>query len=250
MGSTDIALGSVAEKQDFLQDVYNFFFEPKVGSVLTVVNVFLVMLCAVLMGLIIAFGYMIVNKKEGYSRYFLTALVVLPALIAVIIMMIGSNIARAFSLGGVFALIRFRSEPGNPRDITYICITMASGLACGTGFIGFGFIISLLVSVVIIILHFAGFGKSKKDTLLLKIVVPEDIDFESAFNEVFSRYTVFNKLDRIKTADFGALYQLQYKLALKDPSKKKEFLDELRAINGNLTVGLFDMAYAEGRKTF
>lgn len=233
-----------------LQQIYDFFFSPTVGSVLTVPSVLLTMSCAIVMGILIALGYMLVNKKDGYSRYFLTALIVLPALIAIIIMMIGSNIARAFSLGGVFALIRFRSEPGNPRDITYICITMAAGLACGTGFIGIGFIITLLVSLVIIVLHFAGFGKPKKETLVLKIVVPEDVDFGTAFEEIFSEYTLFHKLDRIKTADFGALYQLQYKTALKDPNAKKEFLDALRTVNGNLTIGLFDMAYAEGRKTF
>lgn len=233
-----------------LQQIYDFFFEPTVGSVITVPNVLLNMLCAVTMGLIISVGYIIVNKRDGYSRYFLTALTVLPALIAIIIMMVGSNIARAFSLGGVFALIRFRSEPGNPRDITYICITMASGLACGTGFVGVGFIISVVVSLVIIVLHFAGFGRPRTQTLVLKIIVPEDIDFETALDDVFGRYTRFHKLVRVKTADFGALYQLQYKTALKDPDTKKEFMDALRAANGNLTVTLSDMAYEEGRKTF
>ena len=233
-----------------LQSIYDFFFAPTVGAVLTVPGVVISMLCAVVMGVVIALGYIFVNKKDGYSSYFITALVVLPAIIAVIIMMIGSNIARAFSLGGVFALIRFRSEPGNPRDITYICITMAAGLACGTGFLGIGFILTLVISLVVIILHFTGFGKTKTDAMVLKIVVPEDVDFETAFEEIFEKYTHFHKLDRVKTADFGALYQVQYKTALKDISLKKEFIDELRTVNGNLTIGLFDMAYAEGRKTF
>ena len=233
-----------------LQSIYDFLFAPTVGAPLTVPGVIVSTLLAVLMGVIIALGYIFVNKKDGYSSYFITALVVLPAIIAVIIMMIGSNIARAFSLGGVFALIRFRSEPGNPRDITYICITMAAGLACGTGFIGIGFILTVIISLVVIVLHFTGFGKAKSDAMVLKIVVPEDVDFETAFEEIFDKYTRFHKLDRVKTADFGALYQVQYKTALIDINRKKEFIDELRTVNGNLTIGLFDMAYAEGRKTF
>ena len=241
---------TVSESQQTLQNIYDFFFSPKVGGVMTVSGTLLILLCALVMGLIISLGYMFANKKDGYSAYFVTALTVLPAVIAIIIMMIGSNIARAFSLGGVFALIRFRSEPGNPRDITYICITMAAGLACGTGFVGFGFIATVVISAVIIVLQLIGFGKPKTGALLLKVVVPEDIDFQTEFDIVFKKYTKFYKLDVVKTADFGALYQVQYKLALKDPEHKKEFIDEIRAINGNLNVGLFDMAYIEGRKTF
>ena len=248
--TVDAAEQTATQTNQTLQNIYNFFFEPKVGGVVTVQGTLLILLCALVMGLIISLGYMFANKKDGYSAYFVTALTVLPAVIAIIIMMIGSNIARAFSLGGVFALIRFRSEPGNPRDITYICITMAAGLACGTGFVGFGFIATLVISAVLIVLQLVGFGKPKTGALLLKVVVPEDIDFQNEFNTVFEKYTKFYKLDVVKTADFGALYQVQYKLALKDPSCKKEFIDELRAINGNLSIGLFDMAYIEGRKTF
>ena len=155
-------------------------FIPSVGLSLTVSSMLITMLFAILIGVIIAGGYMLVNRRDGYSSYFVTALLVLPAVIAIIIMMIGSNIARAFSLGGVFALIRFRSEPGNPRDITYICVTMAAGLASGTGYIGYGVIFAGFITLVLIIINAVGFGKPNEKAMMLKITIPEDLDFENA----------------------------------------------------------------------
>lgn len=225
-------------------------FTPTIGASLTVSGVLISLGFALLLGFVISLGYIAVNRRNGYSSYFVTSLLILPAVISVIILMIGSNIARAFSLGGVFALIRFRSEPGNPRDITYVCVTMAAGLACGTGYIGYGVIFTLLITLVFIIVNALGFGTHKNSAVVLKVTVPEDIDFETAFDEIFKEYTKYHKLDRVKTADFGALFQLQFRTELKDDSKRKEFIDALRTVNSNLTVSMSNIAYEEGRKTF
>ena len=228
----------------------DFLFSTTVGSAPTVVNLIAVLISSAILGLIIAAGYMFVTKNEGFSPYFVTALIILPAVISVIIMMIGSNIAKAFSLGGVFALIRFRSEPGNPRDITYICITMAAGLACGTGYIGYGLIFVLFVMVLLLIINAVGLGSSSKNRHMLKITVPEDFDFENVFDDVFEKYTENHKLDKIKTADFGSLYQLQYGVKLKKGVNSKDFLDEIRVLNANLNVSMSTALYELSRKTF
>lgn len=233
-----------------MPELLNKFFTPTVGASLTIGSVLTAVGFSLLMGIIIALGYIFVNRKDGYSSYFVTSLAVLPAVIAIIILMIGSNIARAFSLGGVFALIRFRSEPGNPRDITYVCVTMAAGLSCGTGYIGYGMIFTVIITLVMIVIAALGFGKQKNAVVMLKITVPEDIDFETAFDDIFDKYTKYHKLDRVKTADFGALYQIQFRTELKDNSTKKQFVDELRTVNSNLTVSMSNIAYEEGRKTF
>lgn len=233
-----------------MQQFIDNLFTASVGTQLTISSVLITLAFAIISGLIISSGYMIVNRKDGYSSYFITSLLVLPAVIAIIIMMIGSNIARAFSLGGVFALIRFRSEPGNPRDITYICVTMAAGLACGTGYIGYGIIFVILITLILILINLINFGKPKANAMMLKITIPEDLDFENAFEDVFKKYTKFHKLDRVKTADFGSLYQIQFTTALKDTTRQKEFLDEIRTINANLTVAMSSIVYEEGRKTF
>lgn len=221
-----------------------------VGMTLEITNVMRSLIFAFIAGALIAISYYIVTHNEGRSAYFVTSIIVLPAVIAILIMMVGSDIARAFSLGGVFALIRFRSEPGNPRDITYICITMAAGLACGTGYIGFGLLFVLIICAVLIIIKFVGIANQKSPDMLLKVTVPEDADFESMFNEVFDKYTRYHTLERVKTADFGALYQLWFRVKLKNENAKKEFVDDLRVLNSNLTISLSSAIYEEGKKTF
>ena len=157
-----------------------------VGTMLNVPNVLKATGFALLAGVLIALSYFIATRKEGKSAYFITSLIVLPSIISMIIMMVGSDIARAFSLGGVFALIRFRSEPGNPRDITYVCLTMAAGLACGTGYIGFGLLFVIIICIVFVVIKLVGVGAQNTSDMLLKVTVPEDADFETMFSEAIS----------------------------------------------------------------
>lgn len=63
---------------------------------------------------------MIACKKDGYNKNFIIGLVLLPAIVSVVILLIGSNVARAFSMAGAFALVRFRSAPGNAKDIAVV----------------------------------------------------------------------------------------------------------------------------------
>ena len=233
-----------------MKTFFESLFQPSVGAALSVQSVLVTIAFALICGIIVSLGYLLVCRKTGYSTYFVTSLVVLPVVISIIIMLIGSNIARAFSLGGVFALIRFRSEPGNPRDITYIAITMAAGLACGTGYIAYGVLFTVIIVIVCFLLELIGLGKHKNSAIILKITVPEDLDFERAFESVFEKYTKYHKLDRVKTADFGALYQIQFSTELKDDNQKKEFVDAIRTVNSNLTVSMSGILYEEGRKTF
>lgn len=233
-----------------MKEFFEDLFTASVGTSITWQSFLITMAFSLVCGVILALGYMLITRKEGNSSYFIAAMTILPSIIAVIIMLVGSNIARAFSLGGVFALTRFRSEQGNPRDIACIAITMAVGLACGTGYIAYGVLFSVLITIVLIIIKLIGFGETDENAMMLKITMPEDLDFENAFEEVFEKYTKYHKLDRVKTADFGSLYQIQFTTALKDGVVQKEFLDEIRTINSNLNVAMSSIVYEEGRKTF
>ena len=88
-------------------------------------------LVAVVIGLVIAFVYTLVSKKDGYNKSFIIGLALLPAIVAAVILLVGSNVARAFSMAGAFALVRFRSAPGSAKDISVVFFAMATGLACG-----------------------------------------------------------------------------------------------------------------------
>jgi hypothetical protein len=194
---------------------------------------------AFILGFIVSFVYSRTQKgKRKLSQSFIITLVMLPAVVTVIILLVGNNVARAFSLAGAFSIIRFRSAPGDAKDITYVLFAMAIGLAAGMGFILYSVIVGLALCLVISLLEFFKYGLPKSRELMLKITVPEDLDFPNAFDGVLEKYTASANLRRIKTADLGSLYELCYGVTVKDGVNEKDFIDELRCRNGNLNITL------------
>jgi hypothetical protein len=176
--------------------------------------------------------------KKSYTQNFSLTLVLVPALIAIIILLIGSNVARAFSLAGAFSIIRFRSAPGDPKDIGYVLFTMAAGLACGVMFYGYAILFTAVLCLLMVILHITKFGEKTTSQKLLKITIPEDLDYEGVFDEIFEKYTTQYTLAKVKTMDLGSLYQLVYVIDMENKTNQKEFLDAIRCRNGNLNIVL------------
>lgn len=208
------------------------------GASFTLSNVLIVLIASIILGLGIGFVYIITHKKEGYSSSFPITLVMLPVIISIIILLVGNNVARAFSLAGAFSIIRFRSAPGNPKDISYVFFTLAVGLALGMGFVGYAVIFTVILCAVMIILEYAGFGVERGNIMKLKITIPEDLNFDKLFDDLLSENSSNWKLINVKTRDFGALYELTYRLSLKEDVNQKKFIDELRTRNGNLNISL------------
>lgn len=178
------------------------------------------------------------SNKGGYSQNFSLTLVIIPTVIAIIVLLIGSNVARAFSLAGAFSIIKFRSVPGDPKDISYVLFTMAAGLACGVGFYGYAVLFTIFLCLLMFVLNVFNFGAKKASQKLLKITIPEDLDYEGAFYDIFEKFTVNHELIKVKTTDLGSLFQLVYVVTMDNRLSQKEFLDELRCRNGNLNITL------------
>ena len=124
------------------------------------------LLTALVLGLLIGIAYMIACKKDGYNKNFIIGLVLLPAIVSVVILLIGSNVARAFSMAGAFALVRFRSVPGSAKDIAIVFFAMASGLACGLGYVTFACVFVVIMIVILILLTVFNFAQPHTDIKL------------------------------------------------------------------------------------
>lgn len=196
------------------------------------------MLSALGLGLLISLHYIWTNKNKSYDRSFVLTLVMLPVIISVIILLIGNNVARAFSLAGAFSLIRFRSAPGDPDDIAYVFFTLAIGLACGMGYIGYGAVFAVVLILAMTLINSSGYGISKNSKMTLKITVPEDVDYQGLFDDIFQKNGVLWELQRVKTTEFGTLFELVYVISMEANINHKTFIDELRCRNSNLTVNL------------
>ena len=189
-------------------------------------------------GAIISLTYMKTHEKGKHSQNFALTIVLLPAIIATIIMLIGSDIAKAFSLAGAFSIIRFRSAPGDPKDIAYVLFSMATGLAAGVSLYAFSILFSVILCSVMFVLNKINFGGTDTSIKKLKVIIPEDLDYESTFNPLFDDYTDDYTLTHVKTSAMGSLYQLTYDISIKKSVDIKSFMDEIRIRNGNLNISL------------
>ena len=201
---------------------------------------------SLLMGLFISLIYLFAARKQNGSRNFAISMVILPLIISIVILLVGSNVARAFSLAGVFSLIRFRSAPGDAKDITIIFLAMVAGLASGMGFIALGFLLIFLGGGVLILLYQLGYGQERGSLKELRITVPEDLNYQDAFNEVLGEYAEKYALQKVKTTNLGSYFELTYQIQVKKEADEKAFIDALRCRNGNLKIALGVVAEQTG----
>ena len=209
------------------------------ASTLSTTSVLLCSIAAIVLGIIISLVHMFCGK---HSKNFAITLAVLPFLVSTVIIMVNGNLGTSVAVLGAFSLVRFRSIPGNSREIASVFLAMAIGLAVGMGQIIFASFLTVVASLVTIILSKTSFGSKKKVEKKLKIVIPEDLDFTGVFDDIFNKYMNNQKLEKVKTTNLGSLYELTYNVELKENVNEKELIDELRCRNGNLNIilGLFD----------
>jgi len=200
------------------------------------------MVTSLFLGVVIAFVHMFTTK---YSKNFVITLSVLPVMVQVIIMMVNGNLGTSVAVLGAFSLIRFRSVPGNSREIVSIFFAMAIGLAVGMGHILFAIMITAIVSIMLIILSKTKFGEINTLERKLKITIPEDLDYSNVFDDIFEKYTKTTRLERVKTTNMGSLFELTYGVVINNSINEKEFIDELRCRNGNLNISLLRTEYNE-----
>ncbi|OJG28306.1 hypothetical protein RU98_GL001554 [Enterococcus caccae] len=152
-------------------------------------------------------------------------------------MLVNGNLGTGVAVLGAFSLIRFRSVAGGAREITSIFWSMGIGLATGMGFVGYIVLFSITIAFFLLILNTIHFGeKQKVAEREIKITIPEDLDYPDLFDDLFQHYTYAASLDSVKTTNMGSLYELRYRVTLKDNRKEKELMDAIRVRNGNLTI--------------
>jgi hypothetical protein len=210
------------------------FFNVNVTSEMPPLNSFLLCtVCSLIYGFAAAMLYMFRNK---YSKSMALTLVLLPVTVQVIIMAVNGNIGTGIAVAGAFSLVRFRSVPGNARDICSLFFAMALGLVTGMGFLFYAFIFLLMFAAVSLLLIFVRFGHGETNIRVMRIIIPENMDYDGLFDDVFEKYTASFDLEKVKTTNMGSLYELTYLVRLKSSSVPKEMIDELRCRNGNLNI--------------
>lgn len=216
MSTTDLIFGSIIT-----------------NSTVTGASFLIATVCSLVIGVFIAFMYTI---KNSYSKSYIITLALLPAIVQMVIMMVNGNIGAGVAVADTFSLVRFRSAPGTGKEITSIFLAMAVGLATGMGYIGLAAIFAVIITLANLLLIGSGFGSGSSEEKTLKITVPEGLDFEGIFDDIFARYTKKAELCEVKTSGMGSLYKLNYSIVMRDRASTKGMIDEMRQRNGNLEI--------------
>ncbi len=180
----------------------------------------------------IALTYFFTHKGKLNNEMFLTILI-LPLVVAMIIYTIGSNVAGAFSLSGIFSIVRFRSEQASFKDITYILFCVAIGLASATGFYFEGLIFTIIAIIVLLGFYF------KSNTTIqaqLDITIAEGMQNSNEINKIIDKYCKSRNMKTVRTRDLGSLYEYKYMITYNEGLDLQDMIDELRIINSNLPI--------------
>ncbi|ALS00689.1 cell division protein FtsZ [Enterococcus silesiacus] len=201
---------------------------------LSIKQLLLCIVTSIMLGLLVACIHM---YRNVYSKNFVITLAVLPVLVQLVIMLVNGNLGTGVAVLGAFSLIRFRSVAGGAREITSIFWSMGIGLATGMGYVSYIAIFSVIIACFLVFLNTIHFGeKQKVAEREIKVTIPEDLDYPDLFDDLFQQYAYTSSLDSVKTTNMGSLYELRYRITLKDSQTEKELMDAMRVRNGNLTI--------------
>lgn len=218
-----------------VSNLFKGIFDSDLTSVISVTDFFLCIGTALLIGLIFA-GMYIYHTRS--SKSFVVTLALLPATVCMVIMMVNGNVGAGVAVAGAFSLVRFRSAPGSAKEIGAIFLAMAAGLITGMGYLAYAILFSVIMTVIYIV--YTEIERKSKDRgslyKTLHITIPEDLDYDEVFEEIFKEYTSESELIQVKTTNMGSMFRLTYNITLLSDASVKEMINKLRCRNGNLEI--------------
>ena len=217
-------------------------FDSIYTSIVTANQFFIMTAASLVSGLI--YAWLMSFKIRSSKRYFLV-ISIMPFIVSAVITFVNGNIGAGVAIGGAFGLIRFRSAQGSADELATILIAMGSGIAFGMGYIGYGVVILLGMAVYYFVVSYLPIFEHKTFTQekLLRITIPESLEYTNVFDETFSHYLKSYENVGVKTTGMGSMFRLSFKIKMKDIAEEKEFIDELRTKNGNLEISI--LPYSE-----
>ena len=208
-------------------------FDSIIGTQITLQSFLICTAVSLVLGLGVALLSRVKNRTtKGYA----ICLALLPAVVEVVIMLVNGNIGAGLGVAGAFGLVRFRSAQGTARDIAMLFFTVAIGLATGMGYVLLAALFFVIVGAALLVYSLTNLVGNEDRDRLLRIQIPESLDYDGLFDDLLAEYTTDHKLIQVKSTNLGTIYELQYDVRLKSAAIPKEFLDQIRCRNGNLNV--------------
>lgn len=220
-------------------DISSFFSLVTDSSELfTVQDVVLTIVLSFVLSMIIGWTYRTTHQSVVYSQSYVQTLVLMGMVVSIVMLIIGSNIARAFALVGALSIVRFRNAIKETRDVGFIFYAMAIGMACGTRFYLLATIATFIISGLVWLMTRTNMFAKDAAPLFLKIRLPGDMPYATLFDDVFDRYVNRHELVAIETVQAGTLVELAYSVELKRNADPQAFMAALGELNDHNKVVL------------
>jgi uncharacterized membrane protein YhiD involved in acid resistance len=208
------------------------------SSISGVENVALVLLLAFCIGHIIGWIYIWTHAGLSYSQMFASSLLVLPIIVSLVMLLMASSVMLAFGLFAVFAVVRFRNVLKDTRDTTFILWSIIEGMAVGTFHFSTALIGCFFISFVFLYMRFVSFGGRHRYDIVLSLQWTDGLENVGRLRTILRRHAVRAQLASQRDLDENNL-DLSYRLQLRDPSRSRELLSELREAQGIARVALY-----------
>ena len=189
------------------------------------------------LSLVVGYIYRVTHRGPSYSQSTVHTMVIMAVVVSLIMMIIGSNIARAFSLVGALSIIRFRNAVKESRDVAFFFLAMAIGMACGTGFPLVAAVFTLNIVAMIYLLARFNVGAKPMLEMMLRVTINESVDYNSAFDKVFFKYAINADLLSVDSDGSGTL-ELDYSITLRKSQPEQGLLRDLAEIDPSISAQL------------
>jgi hypothetical protein len=225
--------------RNFLNEIININSTANIISITAAIGV------AIVLGGIIFLTYKLTSDEFSFDKDIGLVMFLIPVIVALMISVIGTNVATAFGIAGVLALVRYRSVVIKPKDLVCIFFGMGAGFTAGVGHYLSALIFVVITCIILAVYTACSSGKKKNQKKILKVAVPENIDYDGLFDETLGKYTNAYNLKSIRIISGGTVTELTYAVRIKDMTEVKEFIDELRTLNANFKIQLKEYAAEE-----
>ena len=204
----------------------------------SVTDVVLSLIFSFVLTAFIGWVYKITHQGTSYTQSYVQTLVIMGMVVSIIMLIVGSNIARAFTLVGALSIVRFRNAIKETRDLGFVFFAMAIGMATGTKFYLLALIATIIISLVILIMNRFGWYSREAVSQIVRIELPNNLEFDTLFDDVFVKYTSASDLISVDSVRSGMLTELVYSISPKRGTNTKAFLTDIKKLNGNNKVTL------------
>ena len=224
--------------ENLTETLNNLFGIQDLTGTFSVIDIVLSLVLSFILTAIIGKIYQKTHKGTSYTQSYVHTLVMMGMIVCIIMLIVGSNIARAFSLVGALSIIRFRNAVKETRDVGFIFFAMAIGMAMGTKFYLLGIIGTVIIGLVVMIMAKFDLYARPITSQILKIQINNNTDFEKLFDDTFLKHTDASDLISVNSIRSGMLTELAYSVTLKHKANKQKFISDIKKLNENLNVTL------------